>query len=32
VVHIMHATIRAHYNLEELWDARMQSPARLAGH
>ena len=25
VVHIMHTTIRAHYNLEELWDARMQT-------
>jgi ribosome-associated protein len=22
VVHIMHPTVRAHYNLEELWDAR----------
>lgn len=31
VVHIMHTTIRAHYNLEELWDARMQ-PTRLAEH
>lgn len=28
VVHIMHTTIRAHYNLEELWDARMQSSAK----
>ncbi len=27
VAHIMHTTIRAHYNLEELWDARM--PARI---
>lgn len=22
VVHVMHPTVRAHYNLEELWDAK----------
>jgi len=32
VVHIMHTTIRAHYNLEELWDARMQPSTKPADH
>ncbi len=31
VVHIMHPAVRAHYNLEELWDAGIQSRAKLAG-
>jgi ribosome-associated protein len=31
VVHVMHPAVRAHYNLEELWDAGIQSRAKLAG-
>ena len=27
VVHVMHSAIRAHYNLEELWDTRLQGRA-----
>ena len=30
VVHIMHPAVRAHYNLEELWDAGVQARARRA--
>jgi ribosome-associated protein len=30
VVHIMHPAIRAHYNLEELWDAGVQARAKRA--
>ena len=30
VVHIMHPAIRAHYNLEELWDAGIQARAKRA--
>lgn len=31
VVHVMHPTVRTHYNLEELWDAGIQSRAELTG-
>lgn len=30
VVHIMHPAIRAHYNLEELWDAGVQARVKRA--
>jgi ribosome-associated protein len=30
VVHIMHPAVRAHYNLEELWDAGVQARAKRA--
>lgn len=30
VVHIMHPAVRAHYNLEELWDAGVQARLRHA--
>jgi len=30
VVHVMHPAIRAHYNLEELWDAGVQARVKRA--
>jgi ribosome-associated protein len=30
VVHIMHPTVRAHYNLEELWDAGIHARLKQA--
>jgi ribosome-associated protein len=30
VVHIMHPAVRAHYNLEELWDAGVQARVKRA--
>ena len=30
VVHVMHPAVRAHYNLEELWDAGVQSRVKRA--
>jgi ribosome-associated protein len=30
VVHIMHPAVRAHYNLEELWDAGVQARMKRA--
>lgn len=30
VVHVMHPAVRAHYNLEELWDAGIQARTKRA--